>query len=147
MQYTIFLLLVPMSLAISVGVLAYALRRNKTPEILALIVLTMAVSGWLTFNSFELISATPEMTLFWAKVTYLFIVTTPIAWLAFALQHTGTRVWAGPSALWLFGLIPLITLLLLWFSPDKHLVWRSYEFYPVNGMLALHVDHGSWFLV
>ncbi len=147
MQYTIFLLLVPISLALSVGVLAYALRRNKTPEILALIVLTMAVSGWLTFNSFELISATPEMTLFWAKVTYLFIVTTPIAWLAFALQYTGTRVWAGPSALWLFGLIPLITLLLLWFSPDKHLVWRSYEFYPVNGMLALYVEYGPWFYV
>ena len=147
MQYTIFLLLVPISLALSVGVLAYALRRNKTPEILALIVLTMAVSGWLTFNSFELIAVTPEMTLFWAKVTYLFIGITPVAWLAFALQYTGTRVRAGPSAFWLFGVIPLITVLLLWFSPDQHLVWRSYVFYPVNGMLALYVEYGPWFYV
>ncbi|MBN1247289.1 MAG: PAS domain-containing protein [Anaerolineae bacterium] len=147
MQYTIFLLLAPISLLVSLGVLAYAVRRRTSPEISALVALMVVVVGWLVTNTLELVAASPDTTLFWAKVCYLFIAATPVAWMAFGLQYTGVWSWSKPSVFWVLALIPATTILLLWTDAYQWLVWRDYHFRLVNGFLTFSVDYGPWFLV
>lgn len=147
MQYTVFMVLAPISLLVALGVLIYAARMRTSPEISALVALMVTVCGWLIFNSLELAATSPEMTFFWARVCYLFIAATPVAWMIFGLQYTGTWSWSRPSPAWGLIAIPVVTVILLWTDTHRWLVWRDYHFLMVNGFLAFSVDYGPWFWV
>lgn len=77
LQYTAYLVLAPLAAIISVGVLLHALRYRASRNMPALSWLMFAVLGWLTCNIFELVMPTEAATLFWAKLSYLFVVSTP----------------------------------------------------------------------
>ena len=147
MQYTIFVVLAPIACVFSLGILIYAWRLRASKEISAFGWLMASVAGWLIFNTLELIATTPQWTVFWAKVTYLFIVSTPVAWLTFILQYVGLRAWLRSPGYWVCAAIPIITALLVWTGDAYHLVWREYQFEAVGNFLALHVEHGPWFWV
>lgn len=145
MQYTLFIVLAPIAAVIVIGVLAYACYVNPTPYKTSLTWLLVATAGWLIFNTLELAHPTPEGTLFWAKVTYLFIPFAPVAWFGLALQFTEETRWLDPRRFFFLCLPALITIALAWTNDLHHLLWTDYHFTPVEGMLALGVDHGPWF--
>ena len=149
MQYTVFLILAPIAILVSLAVVVSTRRYGGASEILALRWLAAGVIGWLLFDSLEVLASTPAMTLFWAKVSYLFIAGTPVCWLAFAMQYTfnGTRVWLRTPGFWLFLLMPSLTVLLLWVPQTTHLVWSEMTFVPVEGLLVLQLEHGTLFWV
>ncbi len=147
MQYTAYLILAPISIVILLAVFGATRRYRSSAEILALRWLLVAVIGWLFFDSLEVLAPDPSMTLFWAKVSYLFIAITPVCWLNFAVQYgsSGTRPCLRRPGFWLFLLIPTVTVLLLWSPVSHHLVWAETAFVPVEGFLALQVEHGIAF--
>ncbi len=147
MQYTLFIVLAPIACVFSVGLLLYAWRCRASAEISAFGWLMISIAGWLIFNTLELVARSPSWTLAWAKVTYLFIVSTPVAWLTFIMQYVGLRKWLRSPGYWAVAVIPAITALLVWTNQAHHLVWRSYRFEAVGDFLALQVDHGPWFWV
>ncbi len=147
MQYTAFLLLVPLSLVIISAILIYAWRQRKVPEIAALLVMISCVAGWLVFNTLELIAASPAMTMVWARISYLFIATTPTAWFVFVLVYTGAGDALRSPGFWAIALIPVATVALAWTNGVHGLVWRDVAYVPVNGLLAMRVEHGPWFWV
>jgi PAS domain S-box-containing protein len=148
MQYTAFLVLAPLSAVVSIGVIVYARRHYKSPEVQALTWLIFATSGWLIFNTLELASPSPGMTIFWTKVSYAFIISTPVAWLAFTLQYTGKQRWlTAPRFIW-FCIIPSVTMILVLTNHLHGLIWQHYDFITVSTGMAMQVSHyGFWFWV
>jgi PAS domain S-box-containing protein len=146
-QYTIFIILAPLSAIVSVVLGVYARRYRPTPESSALLRLTLVSSGWLIFNTLELAANSESSTVFWAKFTYAFITITPVMWLAFALQYIGKQKWLTSSRLALFFIIPAATTLLTYTTERHGLVWQRYSFRPVDRLLAIEVSYGLWFWI
>ncbi|MBC7226067.1 MAG: PAS domain S-box protein [Thermoflexales bacterium] len=147
MQYILFVALAPTGALISLVVAGYAFRQRDVPGASALGLYMLAVSGFLIGNTLELMWPTEAGTLFWAKLDYLFIVTIPLAWLAFAFQYTGKTSWLSPRNFWPLMVIPVVTFVLAQTNSRHHLLWSADTFQPVGDMLSLHVSHGPWFWV
>jgi PAS domain S-box-containing protein len=146
LQYTLFIIFAPLSAIISTGVIIYAWRAYPTPATTALKWLITAVSGWLVFNTLELVSTSESLTVFWAKFSYFFIVSTPVAWLGFALLYADQQDWLAPQRFVWFCAIPLTTALLAQTNPSHHLIWQRYHFLAIDRLLAMQVDaYGWWF--
>jgi PAS domain-containing protein len=147
MQYTLFVILAPLSAIVSIVLVVYAWRYHTAPETAVFMWLGLSSAGWLIFNTLELAATSESSTVFWAKFTYVFVALTPVAWLAFALQYTRKLKWLAPSRFVLFLIIPILTILLTQTNDVHGLVWQSYRFTPANGLLALGVSYGPWFWV
>jgi PAS domain S-box-containing protein len=147
-QYTLFVILAPLTAMACVGVVTYARLAYPSRETSALTWLALLIVGWLVANTLELATNTEAETLLWAKVTYTFIALVAVAWLAFALQYSAHTRWLTPGRFWPFFVIPIITIALTWTNDTHHLVWASYRFIPVNNMLAINITtYGPWFWV
>ena len=147
MQYTTFLILAPIAAILSIGVAIYAWRSRTSPETTTLVWLIIAATGWVATNTFELAAPTPEGTLLWAKLGYLFVTSTAVLWLTFALHYTGQYAWLKPARFVPFCIIPAITVALVLTNEAHTLVWRIWQYHPVNQYLAIHVEHGPWFWI
>lgn len=146
-QYTLYIILAPLTIFISAILMAYVRSYYLSAETAALTRLLLIICGWLLFNSLELIDPTETGTVFWAKMSYGFITFTSVAWFAFALQYSNHLHWLIPSRFYLFCLIPTATTVIAWTNEWHHLLWQAYIFIPVGNLLALSVEHGSWFWV
>lgn len=144
-QYTVFVFVAPLSALFTLGVLLYAQLTYPSRETRLLSWLTISIMGWLVCNSLEVIMSSESSTLFWAKITYVFIATTPLAWLAFALRYAGLEHWLSWKRLAALAAIPLATILLA-LTNDWHMfLWRGYHYIPVGNLLAFKIDRGPWF--
>jgi PAS domain S-box-containing protein len=148
LQYTAYFVLAPLAAIISVGVLLYAWRYRSSRDMPILAWLMFAILGWLTCNIFELAAFTEAGTLFWAKMGYVFIVSTALSWFRFALHYVNLNKWLKTSRFAWLCIIPLITVILVFTNDLHHLVWRVYAFIPMNNVLAIQIIHyGPWFWV
>ncbi|HTP08442.1 MAG TPA: histidine kinase N-terminal 7TM domain-containing protein [Anaerolineae bacterium] len=147
-QYTLFVVLAPLTAAACVGTVAYARWSYPSRETTVLTWLSALCVGWLIANTLEVIDPTEAGTLLWAQVTYCFVALTPVAWLAFALQYAAQSHWLVLRRFWVFCIIPLSTIVLTWTNAAHHLVWASYRFLPVGDLLAITItNYGPWFWV
>ncbi len=147
-QYTLFVVLAPLTAMACVGVVIYARLSYPSRETSALAWLTLSIVGWLVANTLEVATNTEADTLLWAKITYAFVALVAVAWLAFALQYSAHARWLTPGRFWPFFIIPVITIILTWTNDAHHLVWAAYRFIPVNNMLAINITaYGPWFWV
>ena len=144
-QYILFLVLSPVITIVSLSVTFIFARRYPSRLTRSLSYLVLAIAGWLIFNSLELASASPEASVFWAKVSYAFITLTPVFWLAFALQYTNNIRWLQPKRFFIFFVAPGIVTLAAYTNELHHLLWREYIFTPVGNLLAFSVEHGPFF--
>ncbi len=147
MQYILFVALAPTGAIISLAIAGYALRHCYVPGASALGLYMLSVSGFLIGNTLELVWPTEAGTLFWAQLDYLFIIAVPLTWLAFALQYTGKTSWLAPRNFWPLMVIPAVTFLLAQTNLRHHLLWDTYTFQPVGGMLTISVSYGPWFWI
>ena len=149
-QYEFFIIIAPITALAVIGVISFAQFRFPSKETRSLTLLMLGTAGWLLFNTLEVYVPTEAATLFFAKVTYVFILLTPVAWFTFALRFSGQGKWLAPKYLGLLLSIPLIGLLLVWSNDWHHLIWRGLRFIPIGNMLALSpTRYGSvfWLLV
>ncbi len=148
LQYTAYFILAPFAAIISVGVLFYAWHYRTSRQMPALIWLTFSVLGWLVCNMVELATSTQAKTLFWAKAGYIFVMSTTLIWLRFALRYTDQHKWLEAKRFAWFCVIPLITIFIVFTNELHHLMWVDYTFVPVGNMLAILVlRYGPWFWI
>lgn len=85
-----YLLVVPyiLSALISIGVSAYAFRRQRTSGALAFGYLALAETVWITGYILQSIAPTLEAKLFWNDLQFLGAVATPVAFFVFSLTYT-----------------------------------------------------------
>ncbi len=148
MQYLLFVVLAPIAAAITVGIAIYAWRHRHVAAATLLCWCALVITGWLICNTIELLYPSEAGTIFWARLTYLFIALAPVAWLAFALDYTGRHRWLDLRRLWLLGVLPAAFFVLTLTNDLHHLVWVEHSFHPEWGLFPLRVDsYGPWFWV
>ncbi len=146
-QYMIFIIVAPISALLTFTVLLYAQLTYPSRETRLLAWLMVSIMGWLVFNSLEVIAPSESGTLLWAKITYIFIATTPLAWLAFALRYAGLESWLVWRRFALLMIVPILTAILA-LTNDWHMfLWRGYHYLPAGSLLAFKIDRGPWFYV
>ena len=146
-QYSIFIIVAPISALITLAVLLYARVTYPSRETRLLSWLMVSIMGWLIFNSLEVIAKSESNTLLWAKITYIFIATTPLAWLAFALRYAAQERWLALKRFIPLAIVPTLTLLFA-LTNDWHMfLWKGYHYISVGNLLAFKIDRGPWFYV
>jgi PAS domain S-box-containing protein len=146
-QYTLFVIIAPLAAIVLVGVTLYARNYRPSPQTQTISWLALSVSGWLIFNTLELIASSESMTVLWGKTTYFFIVLTPLLWLIFAMHYTERQEWLAPFSIAMLSVIPAITILLVWTNELHHLLWESYNFTQVGDWLYFGIRRGPWFWI
>ncbi len=146
LQYTTYRVLTPLAAAISIAVILYAWRYRDLRQIPALIWLVFSCLGWLTCNIFELSASTERGTIFWAKMGYLFVTGTALAWVKFAVHYIEKPEWLKTSRFIGLCILPLITVVLVFTNEMHRLVWDTYAFLPVGYALAFQraKKAGQW---
>ncbi len=107
--------------------------------------LMTAVSFWLFIGGFEIAAVPIPDKIFWAKIQYLGVHSSPVFLLLFALQFAEyERFLRGRHQLSLW-LVPLITISLAATNEHHHLIWTSFT--PISGTNLLAYGHGWAFWV
>jgi PAS domain S-box-containing protein len=147
MQYVIFIVLAPIAVVFMIMVTVMVQRRPNTALAVPLSRVLWVAIGNLVMNSLELAWPTPEGTLLFAKLGYLFSTLIPVTLLLFTVRFTGHTRWFSAGR-WLFLLvIPAATTLLAVTEPLHGLIWSRIGYQPVAGMLAMNVRYGWFFWV
>jgi PAS domain S-box-containing protein len=122
-------------------------RRRDAPGAPALALLMLAVAAWALGYVLELSSPDLGVKIFWAKAQYLGILTAPVAWLMFAVAYTGHSRLLHRRNLALLGVVPLVSLILVWTNEGHHLIWTTLAQVPLGEITALVLAHGPAFYV
>jgi PAS domain S-box-containing protein len=126
-----------------VALALYARQRRAT----AFMWLALVVAEWALTYALELAGSSAPAKVFWAKLQYLGITSTPLAWLIFTLHYTGKAHWLTRRKLALLLILPVLTLLLVFTNEAHGLIWSHIDVGPTGRFLALDVTHGPWFWV
>ncbi len=146
-QYTPYALPLIIGAAISAALAFYVWRRRPASGATSLALLMLAVAGWSLGYALELGSVDLPLKVFWARVEYLGIATVPMAWLVFALQHTGRAKWLTRRNLALLAIVPFATLLLVWTNDIHGLIWSTIALDSSGSFSMLDLSYGPWFWV
>ena len=134
--------------AIILGVLVlYAWRRHTVSGATAFALLMLIIAEWSLGYALELGSTDLASKIFWGKVEYFGIATMPLAWLAFALAYTNWDNWLTRRRLIFLGIVPFITITLIWTNEAHGLMWRQTGLDVDGPFPALEVIYGDWFWI
>src|SRR5437764_2115110 len=124
MQWHVTPYVLPMiiSAAIAAALARSAWHRRPAPGAISFCLLMLAVAEWSLAYALELASPDLPTTLFWDNIAWLGAVSAPTLWLVFALHYTGRARWLSRPIVALLVVEPLVTLLLVWVSPLRHLI-------------------------
>ncbi len=134
------------ALAIS-GMSVAAWRRRHVPGALSFAVLMLLVAEWCLAYAFQLSVTGVAAKVLAAKVRYIAVTLTPLAWLGFTLLYSGRGRRASYRILAALSPVALATLFLTFTNERHRLVWASVVFVPADDFVTLHVTHGAWFWV
>ncbi|MDT8898349.1 diguanylate cyclase [Thermanaerothrix sp. 4228-RoL] len=146
--YLVFLILAGAAEGLLLYPLALNLRAPAQRTSLALFWFLAGGTGLLITYSLSLALASPTVTVLAAQLQYAFLGALPVLWLFFALEYSGQKTWLQPMRAWLFGVVPLLTFLLVLTNPWHRLIWESYRLVEQGRFLLFRVEHyGAWFWV
>ena len=143
----------PHSLLLLIAVLIsafviYRLRHFHRRPIVRTLMLSMAGTAWWAFCvGFEHANILLPDKMFWVNMSYFGIVIIPMTWLAFALLYTDNQKWLTRTNLLILGIIPVISLVVVWTNDLHHLewlkVWLDNSRFPADDV----VTHGVWWWI
>ncbi len=145
LSYLAFLVLAPTLTVILLMIVYAAWPHRHVKGHMPLIAATFLIIGWLQANWFEVLAPAEEGTLFWAKVTYVFIALLPPTLVIFAHAYTLQSNPRWERFRWALYGIPLVTIVLTTAAPQVPLVWRTVHFKRHAFFLSIHPQYGSWF--
>jgi len=144
-QFSSYIAILFLSSLLSLIVAHFTLRLRDKPGGLPLGLLMLAVAEWSFALIFEATAATIPAKVFWSKIEYLGITSSPVFLLLFALEFTHREKWLQRRYLACYWVIPIISLALSFTNEWHHLIWTSFT--PVPGSNFIIYGHGSWFWV
>jgi PAS domain S-box-containing protein len=127
----------------------YIARNRRAPGSQALSVLILGASLWSLGYAFELVTSSVTLKLFGERFEFFGIVIIPLAWFTFVAQYLGNPTWMKRilQQKLLLGIIPVITLILVWTNGLHKLVWREASIEEVGPLTTLEFVRGPWFWV
>lgn len=111
-----------------------------------LFMLFVAISEWALANGLEAAAVPQELKIFWSKVAYLGIQTSPVFLMFFALSYTGRVHRIKPMVFALLLVIPVLIILLAATNEMHGLIWASFSAGPED-MNSLIYHHGPAFWI
>jgi len=109
---------------------------------IAYALLMICISLYSLGDAFELTSTTIEGIFFSTKIEYIGIVFTPVLWLIFALQYTGSETGKIRSYYPVMFVIPIVTLILLFTNSYHHLYYKSLEIQHTSIFSVAQIERG-----
>jgi PAS domain S-box-containing protein len=142
---TSFLLLMLSIAALSIA--SYAWQRRSMPGALPLSLMGFSVTIWLCGYAIQLSSLSFPPALWWVRLQFVGIVALPVAWLWFAAEYTGSLPWLNRRRVWLLGIVPVLTMVMMLTNDVHRLFWQSITL-SRNGLLTVFDSTpGLWFWV
>jgi PAS domain S-box-containing protein len=141
--------MIPLAVAALIsGALAFYTWQNRraigaTPFSIMMLILY----EWEISYIFQLAGTDLLTKLFWDKVMFLGVVTTPVAWLTFALEYTGRKTWLNARRLAMLSVLPMITIVMINTNDIHQLFWTSIALSSEGGFSLLNNINGPWFWV
>jgi diguanylate cyclase (GGDEF)-like protein len=143
-QFQLFMILMPFAAAIILVCVFTSWKWRFSPKGKFFILSQLCALGFLIFNTLELITISPELTILFMKTSFIFLVLLPPVWLVFSLHYIGHPL---RKIGWVLFILPIATLVLIWMNESLHWFWTDYQFIPIKGMLAIRTEYGFWFMV
>ena len=139
------MLLIIIAIIISLALAIYVWQHRFATGAYPLLALSLAVFIWSIGYSQELRAADLSTVYLWAKIEYFGIVTMPVAWFYLALEYSGRHRWLNRRTLFLTNLIPLLTLLAVWFADQ--LIWQTATLVKVGSFSVFDPTYNFWFWI
>lgn len=111
----------------------------------SLAIFMIALAAWSVAYGLELGNTVPEIKIFWYKAKYLGIAAVLISAAYFVFQYVGYHQWASWRGIVIIGLVPALSLGLLWTNSLHHLFLRSINVGAQHPVRMLHVEYGPAF--
>ena len=147
LSYYLHLVLAPALLALLgwIGHFAWQ-RRGQVPGARSITAVAAACSWWLALSLAEMVTPTPELSVWARHLAYAGIAWVPVAWLAFALSFTGRASWLRSAPFRLAAAAAAATGVVAVTMPWHSLMWGAADPFSV-GPFRDHVilDRGWWF--
>jgi PAS domain S-box-containing protein len=129
------------------GIAGYAWQRRSLPGALPLSLMGVSLAVWSCGYAMELSSLTLSTALWWVRLEYVGIVSAPVAWLWFAAEYTDSFTWLNRRRVWLLGIVPVLTMVMMLTNDVHRLFWQSITL-SRNGLLTVFDSTpGLWFWV
>ena len=141
---TPYVIIAAVTAGVALLVAFFAWRRRHASGGAALAWLMLAVAIWAAATACEYAAVTANGKLFWAKVEYIGVLSSPVLYLLFALEYNRLERWLTRRTVALLFAIPVATLLLAFTNAWHHLIWTSITPIPDANNLALY-GHGPVF--
>jgi PAS domain S-box-containing protein len=110
-------------------------------------VLAIAIAEWCLGYALEIAGADLPTKLLWGKLQYIGIVTVPLMWFFFAINHANRARRLTPRIETLLTVVPAITVLMAFTTELHGLIWKEIGVIQVGSFSALKVTPGIWFWV
>ncbi len=146
-DFTPSLLLFAAVVLIACGLGWHAWRNRSLPGALPFAAIALIAAVWSAGDALELAAVGLQAKLFWADFQYLSIVSMPVAWLVMALDYTGRRTWLTRRNLLLLGVVPLVSLALVWTNGLHHLMRAQVWLDTSSSYAVVGRTFGTWFWV
>ncbi|MCG8588229.1 MAG: diguanylate cyclase [Proteobacteria bacterium] len=128
------------------GTLPWVWRRRASPGGLAYVGLLICLTTWAGLEVVGAAVLAPEAKLLLARIQFLGVATTPVAFLIFALSYNGWQAWLRRPWAGLLFAIPLVTIAFV-LTDDLHgLVWSEISGQRAELPLVV-ITRGPWFPV
>lgn len=148
-QHARYALLPTIAALMTMAIGLYTLRRRRAASGATLFILfLLSVFVWSSGYAAEIMVDSLAAKTFWARVQYLGIVATPVAWLIFALQYTGYGRWLTRRTVFALAVVPVITLVMVWTSDWHSLHWQTISLNTQTAPIPLfEATYGFWFWI
>jgi diguanylate cyclase (GGDEF)-like protein/PAS domain S-box-containing protein len=118
-------------------------RRRAAPVAPALFILMLSLAFWSLTYAISWIIPSEAAGVFWLKLTYVGVVSAPVAFFVTVLYFIDRYTWLTDRVYVLLMVIPVLTIFLLWTDPWHHLFFGDY---PLTGRGSIY-NGGPWLYV
>ena len=146
-QYPPFLIPLVITLGILVGLTIITLRHRDAPGTWPVALFLGAATLWTAAYTLELASADLPANLFFTYIQYPGIVTVPVAWFLFVLYYTGRDRWLRRPIVYLFFVVPVLTLFFVFTNDFHHLYYTAITPITVWGLVIWVFTYGPLFWI
>ncbi len=146
-QLSTFVFLLFASAGICAFVARIAWQRRHLPGGLPLMLILTSAAIWASSLAIETLTPDIPGKIFWSKIEYLGVATEGTFFFFFVAQYTQLNRWLTRRMIFLFALIPALTLLITATNEWHQWMWTSFTPDTSSGDLLLIYGHGIWFWV
>ena len=147
-QATIYYLILIIAAVISASLAWYTWQHRQTTGAKPFSLLMLVLFEWGAVYLLQMASVDLVTKIFWNKIVFLGVVTTPVVWLLFALEYTGQKAWVTQSMrLIKLSILPIITIIVIWTNDAHHWFWTFQELRIEDDLYLINSNNGFWFWV